>query len=112
MDTTIFISALTLSFAILFALRQYNRSKERRAMIEKGLDPSLIDIYSSKLGARTFLFAGIILLGVAIGIIAGITLAAVFKTPGETKEFILLSTIVCTGLSCFACYYLSRDKTK
>ncbi|RPD40159.1 hypothetical protein EG028_16025 [Chitinophaga barathri] len=79
-------------------------------MIEKGLDPSLVNIYSTKFGRKLFLYGGILFLGAALGIITGILLAAVFKMPGETKEFILLSTLIYTGLSLFVCYYLSQDK--
>ena len=79
-------------------------------MIEKGLDPSLLNIYSSQSGRKLFLYAGILLLSVAIGIITGIILASVLKIPGETKECILLSTIISIGLSFFVCYYLSRNE--
>lgn len=73
------------------------------------MDPSLANIYSTKLGRKLFLYGGIIFLGFTLGIITGIILATIFKTPGETKEFILLSTLIYTGLSFFLCYYLSQD---
>ena len=112
MQFAIIASAIIVSLAILFGLRQYLRSKERRAMIEKGLDPSLTEIYSKKDSSRFFLFAGVLLLGIAIGIITGIGLASLFKMHGETKEFIVLSVIIFTGISSFVCYYLSRDNNK
>lgn len=108
MELSIIISSVIVAAAILIAARQYYKSKERRALIEKGLDPSLVNIYSSRSGRKLFLYAGIILLGTAIGIITGILLASLLKTPGETKELILLSSLVITGLSLFVCYHLSR----
>lgn len=111
METSIIISALIVATAILIAARQYFKSKERRAMIEKGLDPSLVNIYASNTGRKLFLFAGIFFLAVALGIVTGIILATLFKTPGETKEFIYLSVLIYAGLSFFACFYLSREKT-
>lgn len=111
MQNSIIISSLIISTTVLIALRQYYKSKERRAMIEKGLDPSLVNIYSKGIGRKIFLFAGILSLGVALGIVTGIILATLFKTPGETKELILLSVLIYTGLSFFVCYYLWKDKT-
>jgi uncharacterized membrane protein YbjE (DUF340 family) len=111
MNASIIISVLILSIAAIVALRQLNRSKERRAMIEKGLDPSLVNIYSNNNSRRIFLYIGILLLGGAIGMITGILLAGLFKMPGETKEFILMSMIIFLGISCFVCYALSRNKS-
>lgn len=110
MELSIIISSIIISIAVLLSFRQYYRSKERRAMIEKGLDPSLVNIYSKGIGRKIFLFAGILSFGVALGIITGIILATIFKTPGETKELILLSVLIFTGLSFFVCYYLGKDK--
>ena len=110
MNASIIISTLIISIAAIIVLGQFHKSKERRAMIERGLDPSLVDIYSNNNSKRIFLYAGILLLGCAIGIITGILLASAFKTPGETKEFIFMSVTIFTGLSCFTCYLLSRNK--
>lgn len=110
MFNSIIVSLIIISTAVLIALRQYYKSKERRAMIEKGLDPSLVNIYSKGIGRKIFLFAGILSLGLALGIVTGIILATLFKTPGETKELILLSVLVFVGLSFFVCYYLWKDK--
>jgi|GEM_PF-3131364 len=111
MEIAIITTAIILAATMLAALRQQHRSKERRALIEKGLDPSLVNIYSSGTGKKIFLLGGIILLGAALGIITGILLAGIFKMPGETKEFILLSVLILGGISLFACHYLLRDKT-
>ncbi len=110
MQFPIITSTLIFCVAILIGLRQYNKSKERRSMIEKGLDPSLVDIYSHKNNRKIFLYAGILLLGVALGIITGIILAGLFKLHGETKELIVLSIIIFTGLSLFICHRLSMDR--
>jgi len=110
MEIAIIIAAIILAATILTAMRQHHRSKERRALIEKGLDPSLVNIYSPGAGKKMFLLGGIILLGAALGIITGILLASIFKTPGETKEFILLSVLILGGISLFVCHSLSGDK--
>ncbi len=110
MEIAIIIAAIILCATILTVTRQQLRSKERRSLIEKGLDPSLINIYTSSAGKNIFLFGGIILLGVAIGIITGILLATVFKMPGETKEFMWLSVLISTGIALFICHTLSREK--
>lgn len=110
MELSIIIASLIFSTALLIGLRQYYKSRERRTMIEKGLDPSLVNIYSPRSGRRVFLFGGIFSLGLALGILTGIILATLFKMPGETKEFIYLSILIFTGLSFFVCYHLSKDK--
>ncbi|MFT3677401.1 MAG: hypothetical protein QM781_16000 [Chitinophagaceae bacterium] len=110
MEIAIIIAAIILSATILAAIRQQVRSKERRALIEKGLDPSLVNIYPSGTGRNIFLFGGIILLAVAIGIITGMLLASIFKMPGETKEFILLSVLISAGISLFICHSLLRNR--
>lgn len=63
MEIAIIIAAIILCATILTVTRQQLRSKERRSLIEKGLDPSLINIYTSSAGKNIFLFGGIILLG-------------------------------------------------
>jgi len=113
METAIIISTLIASVALIICTRFYYRSKERNALIEKGMDPSLVNIYSrSSAQGNFFLFAGILLLGVAMGISTGIILAKLLKTPGETKELIILSLIIWTGISCILCYFLSREKSE
>ena len=111
MELSIIISSLIVSVAVTVILRSYYKSKERRALIEKGLDPSLVNIYSGKNSRKIFLISGILLLGVALGIITGILLASLFKTPTETKEFILLSVLIITGISLFVCHHISSNKT-
>jgi hypothetical protein len=110
MEYAIILSSAVIAVTVLLSFRQYYRSKERSILIEKGLDPSLLNIYSAGQGRKLFLYGGILCLGLAIGIIMGIILATIFKTPGETKEFILLSTLICLGISFFACYHLGHDK--
>lgn len=110
MELSIVISSLIVSVTAMAALRQYLKSKERRLLIEKALDPSLVNIYSNKAGRKIFLFIGIFSLGIALGIITGIILATILKAPGETKEFIFLSLLIFAGASGFVCYYLSKDK--
>ena len=110
MATSIIISALIVSVTALVALRLIQKSNERKAMIEKGLDPSLVNIYS-KTSSRIFLYAGIFLFGGVLGILTGILLAGILKMPGETKELVILSIIIFTAISCFVCYQLSRNKT-
>lgn len=110
MELSIIISSLIISVTALTALRQYFKFKERRAIIENGLDPSLVNIYSNKAGRKIFLFVGIFSLGIALGIITGIVLATILKAPGAAKEFIFLSLLIFAGVSGFVCYYLSKDK--
>ncbi len=94
----------------LAALGQYLKSKERASLIEKGLDPSLVNIYSNKAGRKIFLFIEMFALGIALGIVTGIMLATLLTTPGETKELIFLSLLIFTGASGFVCHYLAKDK--
>jgi hypothetical protein len=98
--------------ALLAAFYLHIRAKERRMMLEYGLDPSLINIYSKNNGGMVFLFIGIILLGIAMGVSTGILLARRLNIPGETKELIILSLIIFTGISCVLCYYLSRYRSR
>lgn len=111
MEYSIIISSLIVSIAAIIIFRSYYRSKERRSLIEKGLDPSLINIYPVRYSRKTFLFAGILLLGVALGMIIGITLAIIFTSRQDAEDFILLSVLITTGISLLVCYYLSGNKT-
>src|SRR3990170_1485266 len=101
-----------LAFATLLSgYNLYLRSKERHKMIDKGLDPSLANIYQKERSySNVFLYVGILLFGIALGICSGVILGRALKLPGETKELIVLSLIVWTGISCIICYYLSRYK--
>src|SRR5687767_3005082 len=112
MELSIIISSLIVSVAVIVIFRSYYRSTERRALIEKGLDPSLANIYSDRNSRNLFLYSGIILLGVALGIITGITLAVLFTSRQEAEDFILLSTLSITGLSLLVCYHISGNKTR
>lgn len=111
MGYSIIISALIVSTAVVLIFRSYYRSKERRTLIEKGLDPSLVNIYSDRNSRNIFLYAGIILLGVALGILTGITLAVIFTSRQDAEDFILLSTLIITGISLLVCYHISGNKT-
>ena len=104
-------TSLIVSIAVIVIFRSYYSSKERRAMIEKGLDPSLVNIYSDTNSRKIFLYSGIILLGVALGIITGITLAILFTSRQDAEDFILLSVLIITGISLLVCYYISGNKT-
>jgi hypothetical protein len=97
--------------ALLIAFYLHTRSRERKIMLEYGLDPSLINLYSKKSsGGVAFLFIGIILLGVATGISTGVFLAQAMKMPGETKELVILCLIISIAVSCILCFYLSRHR--
>lgn len=111
MELSIIISSLIVSAAVVIIFRSHYRSKERRALIEKGLDPSLVNIYSDRNSRNIFLYAGIILLGVALGILTGITLAVIFASRQSAEDFILLSTLIITGISLLICYHISGNKT-
>lgn len=111
MEYSIIISSLIASAAIVLIFRNYYRSKERRALIEKGLDPSLVNIYSGRNSRNVFLYSGIILLGIALGILTGIILAVVFTSRQEAEDFILLSVLIVTGISLLVCYYIHGNKT-
>lgn len=111
MEYSIVISSLIVSVAVIIVFRSYYRSKERRALIEKGLDPSLVNIYPVRYNRKIFLYSGILLLGVALGIIIGITLALIFTSRTAAEDFILLSVLVTTGISLFVCYHISGNKT-
>jgi hypothetical protein len=110
MENSIVLGSMIASVAVLASVYLLTRYKERKAMIEKGLDPSLVNIYSKNNYHSLFLYAGILLLGIAMGILTGISLAKFLQTPGETKELIIISLIVWLGISCIICYYLSRNR--
>ena len=110
MEFSLIIITLIIAIALLLALRQYFYFKERKAMIGKGLDPAMVEIATQKKTGKAFLYTGIMLLGIALGILSGILIAGWLNIPTETKECILLSVIVFTGLSSFMCYLLSRNK--
>lgn len=110
MESSLITITLIIAITLLLCLWQYFQFKERKAMIEKGLDPALVDVATQKKTGKSFLYAGIMLLGIALGILSGILIAGWLNIPGETKECILLSVIVFTGLSSFICYLLSRNK--
>ncbi len=112
MELSIIIGILIISVTVITVFNQYNKSQERRSMLEKGLDPSLVNIYPKRNRNLLFLYTGIILLGFALGIITGILMAGLLRTPGETKELIGLSVIIFTGFSCFTCYYISRKASE
>lgn len=110
MEYTIILITLILSATAIVILQNHHRSKERRALIEKGLDPSLVNIYSNTNGRKIFLYAAILLLGVALGIIIGITLAIIFTSRQNAEDFILLSVLITTGISLYVCYHISAHK--
>lgn len=111
MEYSIIGSTLIVSIAVVLIFRSYYRSKERRSLIEKGLDPSLVNIYSDRNSRKIFLYSGILLLGVALGILTGITLAVIFTSRQEAEDFILLSVLIITGISLLVCYQLSGNKS-
>lgn len=111
MEYSIITSVLIVSVAAIVIFRNYYKSKERRALIEKGLDPSLVNIYSDRNSRKIFLYSGILLMGVALGFITGITLALIFTSRQDAEDFILLSVLIVTGISLLVCYYISQNKT-
>ena len=111
MDFPLVGLVLIISVSVIVILRDYFKSKERRTLIEKGLDPSLVNIYSDKSSRKFFLYCGIILLGVALGMITGITLAIIFTSRQNAEDFLLISVLVTTGISLLVCYYLSGNKS-
>lgn len=111
MEYSIIVSTLIVSVAVVVIFRSYYRSKERRALIEKGLDPSLVNIYSDRNSRKIFLYAGILLLGVALGTLTGIILAVIFTSRQSAEDFILLSVLIITGISLLVCYHISGNKT-
>jgi hypothetical protein len=110
MEYTIIISTLIVSVAVVLVFNSYYRSKERRALIEKGLDPSLVNIYSNRNFGKIFLYCGILLLGVALGILTGIALAVIFASRQSAEDYILLSVLIITAISLLVCYYISENK--
>lgn len=59
-----------------------------------------------------FLYIGILLLGIALGLTSGVLMARALEIQGETNEMIVLALIVWVGISCIACYFLSRYLNK
>jgi hypothetical protein len=113
MEIVFIIIGTLASVTLLSGYNLYLRSKERHKLIDKGLDPSLVNIYQKdRTYSNVFLYVGILLLGTAMGISSGVILGRSLQLPGETKELIVLSLIVWTGVSCIICYYLSRFKDK
>jgi hypothetical protein len=102
---------IVIAIVLLIAFSLYLRSRERHKMIDKGMDPSLLNIYETR-GTHIFLYVGIMLMGTALGAASGILLAWVLDERSITEEFMLLGLIVWIGISCFVCYYVSRSKDK
>lgn len=99
------------SVVVLIGLNMFLRSRERNKIIDKGLDPSILNIYEGKPN-NIFLYVGIILLGIALGAGSGILLAWGLDLRGDTEELMMLGCIVWIGISCFVCYYVSRVSEK
>ena len=102
---------IVIAVASLIGLSLYLRSKERHKMMDKGLDPSLLEIYENK-GSNIFLYVGIMLLGSVLGFSSGGLLAWALDQRGVTEEYMILGLITGIAISCFVCYYVSRSKDK
>ena len=108
----VFIALFAAVFGVLY-MYYTTRHKERLALIEKGADASLFN--TGKEGSKTFinwskftLKIGMLLMGVAIGIIAGATLSnmGIMNQDAMYSSMILLFG----GLSLVLFYLIDRKK--
>lgn len=75
---------------------------------EENNPEKILQHYSLKNNQGTiFLYVGIILIGIALGVLFGIYLAKYFKLNTESNEMIALSLTIWLGISFIFCYYLS-----
>jgi hypothetical protein len=98
---------ITISLALAgFGIAYYyftTRSRERLALIEKGLDPTAF--VQSRSYLPLLLLLGVLSLGIAAGITAGAMLTQIL---GE-QSYVYPATIFCgVGLSLVIAYYLLR----
>jgi uncharacterized membrane protein len=101
---------ITISLALAgFGISYYyftTRSRERLALIEKGLDPMAFARSRSYL--PLLLLLGVLSLGIAVGITAG---AVLTQLVGEQGYVYPATIFFGAGLSLVIAYYLLRDTT-
>ena len=116
--------ALFFSVFGIFYFYYYTRSRERLAIIEKGLDPGLFKLPAhekvksngKKNGSsiKLSLKFGMFLIGAGLGFACGAILLEIFPLmPEEIMVFIMISTFfVFSGASLVLSYYLGRNLDK
>lgn len=85
-----------------------NRNKERLAMMEKGLDPSVLKD-EFKTNGNFALKTGIFLIGIAMGIIAGGIAADLYIFPHDTSYFAFI--FLFGGISLVVSAFIDRKKS-
>jgi len=90
--------------AIYYSVRA--RNKERMALIEKGADVS--EIYKKKDNTHGFFKFGMILVGIAIGLIFGVIFSKINLLPGVVAYFSMI--LLFGGLGVLLANYLAANK--
>lgn len=97
--------ALILGITILGYVFFTARHRERMSMIDKGVDPSIF-VSKDKSSIRFTLKLGMLAIGVSLGIIAGLTLQAIYH---EISEGIVVAMILLFGgISLIANFMVER----
>ena len=116
MDENIIIPVLGILCAIalpliLVILSVYwtvtSKHKEKMAMIERGIDPNENDP-ERKPNRYSSLRNGLLMIGLAIGTIAGIFLARTMKEEYEMFLIIVAMIVVCGGIAFTSYFFISK----
>ena len=87
-----------------------NRSRERMALIEKGMDPTLADKKNSAASWNDPLVWGLLLTGIGSGFVCGYIIS--FNTGWE-KEIVMHSmAFLLGGIGLVTCYFYKRRDSK
>jgi hypothetical protein len=101
--TPIFVLAII--FGFIYGIIQLSiQHKERKLLLEKGADPSIFQ--APKFQKATSLRYGLLLIGIALGIFMGSTLAQSTNMPEEASYFSMV--FLFGGIALVVSYFLER----
>ncbi len=83
------------------------RKKERMVMLEKGIDPSTFHNFKPGMAGIRY---GLLLIGVAVGILAGNILDATTVLEEEVSYFSMI--FLCGGLALVISYFLEKNQSQ
>lgn len=84
-----------------------NRSRERMALIEKGMDPTLADKKENKSSGHESLVWGLLLIGIGFGALVGYIISFNY---GWNQKIAMDSMALCFGGIGLVIYYLNKRK--
>ncbi|QEC45049.1 hypothetical protein [Pseudobacter ginsenosidimutans] len=92
---------LIISLTVISAYRLFRQKRVEKA-------PS--SLWMSGRKARWLLYSGLMLLGVSMGIITGITIAAVFELADILTWLIIVCILFFTGICAFICHRIEKKE--